>query len=49
MNDEKADSEMVAEAGCKLFPSVCGGKNDSLGNLHYANDHIIQEARDNKP
>ena len=36
MNDENADTEMVGEAGCKLFIMIYGGKkNDSLTNLHY--------------
>ena len=36
MNDENADTEMVGEAGCKLFVMIYGGKkNDSLTNLRY--------------
>ena len=36
MNDVEADSEMIGEAGCKLFILMYGGKkNDSLSNLRY--------------
>ncbi len=36
MNDVEADSEIIGEAGCKLFILMYGRKkNDSLSNLRY--------------